>query len=472
MATITNAGVGSGIDLESIISATLQATNQPKLAKLASRESELSVELTGIGAIKSVMSKLQDVFEELSDPDKFNQRAVTMRQPDSAASLGDLVSVKADETATTGSFDISVMQLAQGSRAQTDASDPANTFTSADEVITTSASTLTFSAGSKLFDIDIEANATLEDIRQAINSASGEFGVSANIINTGSQSLLVLESSEAGAGNDLVITNNNAELDRLSTVANSGGAGGLAIAPEDVAQDAIIEVDGIQITNTSNVFNDAVQGLTITANRISEDSEMANASVAFDREGVTEKIDSFITAFNNTIDMINQQSSSVSSPFFGDATVRAIKDQLTSALTTKISGAGDFQTIFDIGLSLNENGKLDKENAIRSISEALDNGFTEIGKLFTNEGGLAESFGSILETYVDSSGILKQRQDYLNQQKDELEDDQIDHEYRMQQLEASLRKKYSSLDTLIATMQSSGSYLMSQLDSLPGFTRE
>ena len=94
------------------------------------------------------------------------------------------------------------------------------------------------------------------------------------------------------------------------------------------------------------------------------------------------------------------------------------------------------------------------------------------GKLFTNEGGLADTFGSILETYVDSSGILKQRQDFINKQQDALEDDVIDHEYRMQQLEASLRKKYSSLDTLIATMQSSGSYLMSQLDSLPGFTRE
>ncbi len=76
MATITNAGVGSGLDLEAIISATLQATNQPKLQKFASRESELSVQLTGIGAIKSVMSKLQDVFEELASPDEFNQRKI------------------------------------------------------------------------------------------------------------------------------------------------------------------------------------------------------------------------------------------------------------------------------------------------------------------------------------------------------------------------------------------------------------
>lgn len=92
--------------------------------------------------------------------------------------------------------------------------------------------------------------------------------------------------------------------------------------------------------------------------------------------------------------------------------------------------------------------------------------------MFTNTGGLADTFGSILENYVDSSGVLKQRQDILNLQKDDLEDDRLNHQFRMQQLESSLRQKYASLDTLIASMRSSGDYLMGQLSSLPGFTRE
>ena len=471
MATITNAGVGSGLDLEAIISATLQATNQPKLQKFASRESELSVQLTGIGAIKSVMSKLQDVFEELASPDEFNQRTANVRQPGGSENLGDLVSVTADKTATTGAFEINVVQLAKGSRAQTDLSNPSNAFTSSDEVVTTSAGTLTFTAGDKSFNIDIEPGATLDEIRQEINN-SASFGISANIINTGSESLLVFESTEAGTGNDLVITNDSPELDRLSTVANDGGAGGLVIDAEDIAQDAIIEIDGIQVNSTSNVFSNAVQGLTITARRQSELDESANVDVAFDREGVTKKIDEFISAFNNTIDMIGQQSSSVRSPLFGDATVRAIKDQSTNALTTTVGNAGDFETIFDIGLSLNENGKLEKLNVVRSLNEALDTNFSDIGKLFTNEGGLADTFGSILENYVDSSGVLKQRQDSLNLQQDDLDDDRLDHQFRMQQLESSLRKKYASLDSLIASMRSSGDYLMGQLSSLPGFTRE
>ena len=121
---------------------------------------------------------------------------------------------------------------------------------------------------------------------------------------------------------------------------------------------------------------------------------------------------------------------------------------------------------------MNENGKLEKENVVRSLSEALDTNFSDIGKLFTNPGGIADTFGSILENYVDSSGVLKQRQDILNLQKDDLEDDRLDHQFRMEQLESSLRKKYASLDTLIASMRSSGDYLMGQLSSLPGFTRE
>lgn len=471
MATITNAGVGSGLDLEAIISATLQASNQPKLQKFASRESELGVQLTGIGAIKSVMSKLQNVFEGLSSPDEFNKRVANVRQSSNSEELGDLISVGADSTATTGSFNVNVVQLAKGSRAQTDTNNPANTFTSADEVVTSSASTLTFTAGEKSFDITIEAGATLEDIRQKINNNTVS-GISANIINTGRESLLVFESTEAGIGNDLIITNDNPELDRLSTIANGGGAGGLIISSEDVAQDAIIEVDGIQINSSNNVFNNAVQGLTITARRQSEVAETANINVDFDKEGVTKKIDDFISAFNNTIDMIAQQSSSINSPLFGDATVRAIKDQLTNALTTTISNAADFETIFDIGLSLNENGKLEKQNVIRSLNEALDTNFSDIGKLFSNEGGLADTFGKILDNYVDSSGVLKQRQDILNLEQDDLEDDRLDHQFRMQQLEAGLRKKYASLDTLIASMRNSGDYLMGQLSSLPGFTRE
>lgn len=113
--------------------------------------------------------------------------------------------------------------------------------------------------------LDIEAGSSLEDIRKAVNSSQDNFGVTADIINTGDQARLVFRSNVSGEGNDLTVTNDNAEFDAISTQANGGGAGGMAIADADKATDAIIEIDGIQARNDTNTFEDVIQGSTITA---------------------------------------------------------------------------------------------------------------------------------------------------------------------------------------------------------------
>jgi flagellar hook-associated protein 2 len=101
----------------------------------------------------------------------------------------------------------------------------------------------------------------------------------------------------------------------------------------------------------------------------------------------------------------------------------------------------------------------------------MDDNFDDIGKAFSGENGIAKKFEELLENYVDSDGILKQREDSLTAQRDDLEDDVANHEFRMSELEGRLRKQYSGLDVLLAQMQSTQTYLSAQLSSLPGFTR-
>ena len=152
MALITSAGVGSGLDLESIISATLDAENLPKLQKFQEKEGELTVELSAVGAVKSSLSSLEDVIDKLADIDNFNKRTATVTQPDS----GDLISVTASEDATPAQFNVEVMQLAQGSRAVM----ADGLFSSVDDVVTATGGTLTYSAGGDTFDVDLAAGAT------------------------------------------------------------------------------------------------------------------------------------------------------------------------------------------------------------------------------------------------------------------------------------------------------------------------
>ncbi|MGO2129674.1 MAG: flagellar filament capping protein FliD [Pseudoalteromonas prydzensis] len=466
MPLITSAGIGSGLDLESIIKASVDAENVPKMNAFAKKDKSLEVELSSIGEIKSALSKLQDTIKKLADPDNFNKRIANISQPTSDD--GDLIAVTPTKDITPGNFKIEVLEVAQGSRATSNA----GLFTATDDVVTASGGTLSFAAGDKSFDLTLDAGATLADLRDAINDSDDNFGVTANIINTGTESKLVLTSSVSGANNDLVITNDNAELDNVSTDANGGppDSGGIGISDDNKAKSAVIKVDGIEITNDTNTFKDAVQDMTITAKRESVDGETAKLAVSYDRESVTKLIDEFIANYNNAIGQLGLQSR-VGKPLNSDATVRTLSSQMVNMLSTNLTDAGPFSSIFDIGLGVDKEGYLEKSSLVRSLNTAMDENFDDIGKAFAGENGVAKQFESFLDNYVSSKGILKQREDNLNTQVTDLEDDVLKHEFRMTELEGRLRKQYAGLDVLLAQMQSTQQYLGAQLASLPGFTR-
>ena len=463
MATITSAGVGSGLDLESIIQATVNAEDLPRMKRFKDTETRLTVQLSGLGAVKSSLSAFQDIIKKLADPENFSKRTNTITQPAS----GSIISVASNSSATPGNFNIKVNQLAQGSRATTNAA-----FTAPTDVVSASGGKLTIGAGDKSFEIDVAAGATLEEVRAAINNSADNFGVSVNIINTGGatpEAKLVISSSVTGDGNDLTITSDTAELDSLSTTAFGGGAGGLTIAVADQAKNAIIEVDGIAISNTTNVFKDAVQDLTITATKVSEGTETAKLTIDYDKAGVESLIESFIEAYNNAVGTIDYHTKA-GAALYGDSAMRGLKNQMFNALSKAVSGAGNFETLFDVGIGLTKEGTLEKSSLVRSINDSLTSNYADVGKLFSGETGFAKSFESFLETQLESKGSFTFREDSLNKSLKQLENDRASHDYRMTQLESGLRAKYANLDVLIAQMKSSGSYITQQLASLPGFS--
>ena len=159
MATITSAGVGSGLDLESIIQATVNAEDLPKMQRFEATKTRYSVQLSGLGAVKSSLSAFQDIIKKLADPENFTKRSNTIVQPAS----GDVISVAANSSATPGNFNIKVNQLAQGSRATT-----TSAFTAPSDVVSASGGKLTIAAGDKSFEVDVAAGATLEEVRAAL----------------------------------------------------------------------------------------------------------------------------------------------------------------------------------------------------------------------------------------------------------------------------------------------------------------
>ncbi|WP_046003944.1 flagellar filament capping protein FliD [Pseudoalteromonas rubra] len=466
MPLITSAGVGSGLDLESIIKASIDAENIPKMQAFVKKEESLKVELSALGEVKSAISKLNDTVKKLADPDNFGKRVANITQPSS----GDIISVTPTSDISVGNFDIAVKQLAQGSRAVS----ADNAFASIDDVVSATGGTLTFGAGTdNNFTLDVTAGMTLGELRDAINASDSNFGVTANIVNTGTTagSKLVLTSNVTGDGNRLTVTNDNAELDAVSI----GTTGGMTIDPTEDARNAIITVDGLEVQSDTNTFKDAVQDMTIkalakSAGNDTDGYDTASLNVDYDRESVNTLIDEFISNYNNLIGNIGFQTR-IGKPLNGDSSMRTLSDQLITTLSTTLTDAGPFETIFDIGLGVDNDGYLEKSSLVRSLNDAMDSNYDDIGTAFAGENGVAKQLETLLDNYASSSGLIKDREDGLNSRISDLEDDVENHEYRMASLEERLRKQYAGLDVLIAQMQQTQSYLGAQLANLPGFTK-
>lgn len=476
MGGITSAGVGSGLPLEDIISASVDAENLPKIARFDKRESAVDLQLTALGQMKSDLSAFDATLDILTDIGSFDKRTATVTQPGD----DDVISVTTTSSATAGSFDISVEQLAQGSRA---VQDDANSFSATTDVVSASGGILTFTAGANTFDVTVAAGATLEELRTAINDQTDNFGVSANIINTGGatpMSKLVFTSSETGTGNDLSVTNDDitGELDQVSTVANGGGAGGMVIAAGDVAQDAHIIIDGIDTYSSSNTFTDAIQDSTITVLKESPLSDpadplssklTANLDIATDKDFVKETVEKFVESFNKIMSTLTTVVTSKTA----DATARGLKNSLINQVGSFVSGAGNLQTVYDIGIGLDKNSKLEiKSSAITTLDEALTDSYDDVGTLFAGTGGVAETLSNTVKLYLESGGIIKDQQDALELEKKSITDDRDNHAYRMELFENRLREKFTGLDVLMASLQSQGSAITSSLNNLPGFVRQ
>lgn len=472
MPLITSAGIGSGLDLESIIKASVDAENKPKMLSFVEKEKRLQVELSAVGEVKSAISKLNDTIEKLADSDNFGERVANINQPEG----GDIISVTPTSDISTGDFKVAVKQLAQGSRAVT----ADNAFADTDAVVTSSGGTLTFSAGSgNSFNLAVGAGATLAELRDAINASDDNFGITANIVNTGDPAIgskLVLTSSITGQGNDLVITSDTSEMDAIATYdSTTNPSGGMTIAAADKAQNAIITVDGLEVQSDTNTFKDAVQDMTIKALELSADDgngglEVAKLNIDYDRESINTLVDEFITNYNNLIGNIGFQTR-IGKPLNGDASMRSLSAQLVTALSSPLTDAGPFESIFDIGLGIDKEGYLEKSSLVRSLNDAMDENFDDIGKAFAGNDGVAKQLETLLGNYIDSGGLIKEREESLNGQIDDLEDDVANHEFRMASLEERLRKQYSGLDVLLAQMQQTQAYLGAQLANLPGFTK-
>ena len=475
--TIQSLGVGSGLALDDLVQQLLEAERAPKDARLNEKEERIEAEISGLGQIKSKLSAFEDSVDELRSDADINGREPTISNP---SEDDDVLSAEASNSALRGSYEITVEQLASGSRITTDD----GAFTSSTEaVLSTGAGSLTFDVGgSDSFTIDVTAGMTLTELREAINNADDNFGVTANIIDTGTSAgpRLVYSSSETGEGNDLVITNDTgaAELDRLST---TGGTGNISAANIQSAQNAIAYIDGIEVQSESNEFENTIQNVSFEVNEVSPkdangELQATTLEIGYDKEGLEEKIRDFVDNYNSLIDEINtltrygESELEEDGALAGDSLLRGIQTSMANIVGGNVS-ASSLGGLFQVGIEFNDDGKLEigttdfgLGTGEDRLEDALEDNFDEIAKLFTDENeGIATRLYEFADEYTSYGGLISLREQTAKDNREELYDERETLELRMQSYEDTLRGKYLNLDQTVAQLNQTSSALLASL---------
>lgn len=450
---LTASGIGSGLDINSLVSQLVAAEGQPATLRLNTKEANLQADLSAFGSLKSALSSFQTNVNKLTNLSAFQTRTAV-------SSNEDLFLASARSTAVAGSYDIEVVQLAEAAKIRSGD----GLFTEATDAVGTG--TLDISLGADTFQVTVDAESnSLEGVRDAINAASDNPGITASIINVDGGAHLILTSDKIGQDNAITLVATDADggdgedLGRLAT-AN--------FTSLRAAQDAIIKVDGQAATRGTNVFSDVIEGVTFTL-KSAEPDTIETLTIALDKSGVKTKVSDFVKAYNSLADTLAGLSSfnastGAAGPLLGDSVLRGVQSQIRQQFSESVSG-GNFGTLAELGITTDEKGHLNIDNA--ELDDALNADFESVSQLFASENGLAKSLSTVLERYLDTDGILTSRTAGLQSRIEDISGDRESLNRRLASVEARYLSQFSAMDVLVGQLQSLGSYLSSQLASLP-----
>ncbi|MGY8828241.1 MAG: flagellar filament capping protein FliD, partial [Pseudomonadales bacterium] len=185
-------GIGSGIKIDEIVTAMVNAERAPKTNQLDRLEKTTVARISAMGSLTSALNTFKTAVDSLNKPSLFESRTAS-------SSNTSALKVTASTTAPAGNYNVQVKQLATSSKVALQSVTGGNT-------ATFNSGSLTISTGSSSFGVNITSgNNTLAGMRDAINEAGKSSGVSATIITDDSGSRLVLNSTKSGAGNDIQV---------------------------------------------------------------------------------------------------------------------------------------------------------------------------------------------------------------------------------------------------------------------------
>jgi flagellar hook-associated protein 2 len=449
MSSISVPGIGSGLDINGLVTQLVAVERAPAQAQIDSQRSSARSRISALGNLNSALDGVQTAFAALSSGSAFNRRTAT--SGDTA-----VVAASAGSSAVPGRYAVEVGALASSQKLSSGA------FATADTAVGTGTLTVKVGTVSSVLTID-SSGQSLTAIRDAINAAPDNPGVDATIVTGADGAHLILNARTSGSAGAIEVTSSGGGLAALTYV--SGGPGN-GLTQIDPAQDAQVTIDGIAVGSAGNTISDAIEGVTL--NLLSAKPGTAiDITVAADRAAAVSAVGAFVSSYNALVGTSLQLASynattGSAGPLLGDSTLRAVRNDLSKALATRDNGAA-FESLSAIGVRVALNGALSVDNA--ALTEALDSSQASVAALVSEDGVLGQALAGVFDRFLGSDGVLVTRSESLNDTQRALDRQQERLDLRLTATETRLRAQFTALDSLLSRLQSTSNFLTQQLSS-------
>lgn len=452
MADLSSPGLGSGLDVATMVSRLVAAERAPVQERITRDQKRIDSHISALGQLKGGLSALKSALESLKTEAAFQTRSATSAD-------ADVFTASATAAAASGRYDIEVEQLASAQKL-------ASTAFLNGSMSVVGTGTLTIESGGDSFDVVVtNETSTLGAIRDAINNATDNSGIRAAIVQADDGARLVLTSAATGVENAIRIT-------------ATGGDGGLNALVHDPgvlenmteltpAQDSLVRIDGFLRTSPGNMVTGALDGVTLTLLKETADGESLALSVDNDPKTAKDNVQKFVTAFNSLATTIGtlrayNPDTRVGGPLVGDAMLRGIESELRRIVSDAVPGASEaYDSLAMLGVTTNSDGTLKLDET--KLSNAFTTDFEAVGKLFGSAEGVGARLYEALDNMLLDDAALTKRAESLQTNKRDIAKRTDALDARMEIVQQRYLKQFTALDTLLSQLQSTSSYLVQQL---------
>lgn len=465
MSIVSSTGLGSGMDINGIVGQLIKAEGQPQFDAITKQETAAKARLSGLGSLKSALSSFQTAVRKLKDGSLY-------KATQAVSSKTDIFTTTAGAGAVPGKHTVEVNRLATSLQTIVNA-EYANTASA----VTATGGSLNFSyqAGSTktAFSVAIGAGATLTNVRDAINSAASNNGVTASIINVDSTvtpgttiSKLVLTSKDTGMANafKLVVAGGDADLNKLDNSAQYSAAETNVDVNGNPMLNAWIKVDGLNVRSNTNTISDVLPGVTLNLQSAAIGT-MVNLDVSLDTTTINKTITDFVTAYNSFHTTTNSlgayggsASGATNGPLLGDSALRNITNSLRQNTTDPVTSAtSNYNSLAMIGITIDKSGVMALDST--KLNKALESNLSAVSDVFASTNGVAVRLDNKLSVYLQSGGALDSRQTSLNKTLTSLGNQRTNVQLRLDTLQNGLQKQFIAMDLAVGQFKQTASFL-------------